>query len=380
MLKILLIAPTFAVSKNSKVQAMMSAYKSALNLSKHAHVIVLAAGDAPRYERMNKNLEVYRLKSIYLGDPINYMMPLSIFWQTIRLTLKEKPDVFLVNKFMFFNAMVIPLLKIMGKGQRIYTQIDAFPSIDWISRTTWIRPLMWLYMRLIGLPLLWMSKTVILFHEGMVPIAKRFHLKHRVIHNGVDFEEFDHAKMAKDVVKKNPNDVHIAFVGRLESMKGYDVLLNIAKKLLPDYPHAKLFMVGGGRHKEAIMSEYQNDQIRFLGVRDDIPALLKGIDIFVLPSFSEGLSNALMEAMAAGCACITMNTQGGNRILIQPGVTGLLAELNNPASLEAQIKKCIENSALRKKLGANASKLIREKFNWETISREYLNLFKEVHA
>lgn len=375
MKKILLIAPTFGMSKNNRVQAMMSAYKTALNLSKQAHIIVLAAGDEPHYERINKNLEVYRLKNIYLKDPINYMIPLSIFWHTIRLSIKEKPDVYLVNKFMFFNAFVIPLLKIMGK--KVYTQIDAFPSIDWVSRTTWIRPVMWLYMRIIGLPLLWMSDFVILFHEGMIPIAKHFRIKYKVIHNGVDLSDFENTSTPDDIKKETSNDIHIGFVGRLESMKGYDILLEACSRLLPKYPNAKLFMIGNTRGKEDIVNKYQTKQIRFLGIRKDVPSLLKGIDIFVLPSFSEGLSNSLMEAMTAGCACITMNSSGGNKILIKDSETGLLAKVGDIDNLKERIKYCIDNPEIRKKLGTNAKRLIYNEFNWDSIIKKYMRLFEQ---
>ncbi|GEM_PF-2133001 len=375
MLKILLIAPTFGIAKDNSVQAMMSAYKTALNLSKYAHVIVLAAGPKPRYEKIHARLEVYRLWNIYLKDPVNYMLAPGLFWHTLRLIRKEKPDVFLVNKFMFSNAFIIPLLKLLGK--KVYTQIDAFPSIDWVSRTPWIRPIMWLYLRIIGLPLLWMSDCVILFHEGMAPIARRFHINYRVIHNGVNFEELDAAVIAPEVVKNDPRKVHIGFVGRLESMKGYDVLLEVCRELLPSYPQTTLFMIGNTHGKEKIIAKYANPQIKFLGVRGDVPSLLKGIDIFVLPSFSEGLSNSLMEAMAAGCAVITMNTHGGNRILIQHGVNGFLAMLHSPLDLKEKIRYCLEHQEARTRLGSEARKAIQTRFDWNTIVQEYLTLFNE---
>jgi len=357
---------------------MMSAYKTATNLSRHAHVIVLAAGDPPFYEHPEKNLEIYRLKNVYLKDPINYMIPFSIFWHTIHIIQKEKPDVFLVNKFMFFNAFVIPLLKIMGK--RVYTQIDAFPSIDWKSRTPWIRPIMWVYLRLIGIPLLWMSDLVILFHEGMTPIAQRFHLNFQVIHNGVNMDELESVSCASDVEKKRLADIHIGFVGRLESMKGYDILLQACQKILPSYPQVKLFMVGNTKGKEYIVTEYQSAQIHFLDVRNDVASILKGIDIFVLPSFSEGLSNSLMEAMAAGCACITMDKKGGNQILIEDGVTGLFASVGNPEDLEQKLCYLIEHPDVRKRLGINAKQRIQKQFNWNTIVHEYLRLFKKQYT
>lgn len=373
-MKILLIAPTFGLVQDNSHQAMMSAYKSAIELSKKAHVIVLAAGPKPRYEKIHPRLEVYRLWNLYLKDPVNYMIPPGILLKTVQLIFRERPDVVLVNKFMFFNAFVIPLLRLLG--QKVYTQIDAFPSVDWISRTPWIRPIMWGYLRFIGLPLLWLSHCVILFHEGMVPIAERFKIKYRVIHNGVNLKEFERTSIAREVQPTHPNQVNIGFVGRLESMKGYDVLLKVCQELLPSHPHVKLFMIGNTYGKESIIKRYASKQICFLGLRNDVPALLKGIDIFVLPSFSEGLSNSLMEAMAAGCAVITMDTKGGNQILIQPGVNGLLARLNHPEDLKEKIRFLIEHPEERSRLGAAAKKKIQQSFDWDVIREQYLTLFQ----
>lgn len=375
MLKVLLIAPTFGIAKDNKTQAMMSAYKTALYLSEKAHVIVLAAGPEPQYEKVHDQLEVYRLKNIYLKDPINYVITPSIFWHTVRLIRKENPDIFLVNKFMFFNAFVIPLLKLMGK--RVYTQIDAFPSIDWISRTPWIRPIMWMYLRFIAMPLLWLSDGVILFHEGMVPIAKKFRIKYHVIHNGVNMDEFQNVSIASELQKKSPDEIHIGYIGRLESMKGYDILLEACKKLLPSYPNVKLFMVGSTVGKESILRKYSHPQITFLGMRNDVPSLLQGMDIFILPSFSEGLSNSLMEAMASGCAVIATDTLGGNRVLVEDGVTGLLTQPGDVIDLAKKIRYLIEHPEVRTVLGKNARKLIQEKFNWKNIAEEYLRLFNE---
>lgn len=375
MLKILLIAPTFGISHQNRVQAMMSAYKTALNLAKYAHVIVLAAGETPHYERVHEHLEVYRLKNIYLRDPINYMIPFSIFWHTIRLARKEKPDVFLVNKFMFFNALVIPLLKLMGK--KVYVQIDAFPSIDWVSRTKWIRPIMWLYLRLIGIPLLRMSDCVILLHEGMVPIARRYGLTYHVIHNGINPKEFAHPDIAPEVKKSDPQTVHIGFIGRLESMKGYDVLLTVCQKILPAYPQATLFMIGNTKGKEKVVAQYEGNQIKFLGIRTDVPSVLAGIDIFVLPSFSEGLSNSLMEAMAAGCAVIATQSDGGNRILIHDRENGLFARRDDAADLKEKIQYLLDHPKHRQAFGAQAKALIQQEFNWNILVQEYLRLFEQ---
>src|SRR5439155_9534272 len=86
------------------------------------------------------------------------------------------------------------------------------------------------------------------------------------------------------------------------------------------------------------------------------------IDIFVLPSVSEALSNALMEAMACGCACIASRV-GGNCELIEDGATGLLFENKDVAALVGQIERLIADPGLQRQLGQRAASTIREKFS-----------------
>jgi L-malate glycosyltransferase len=86
------------------------------------------------------------------------------------------------------------------------------------------------------------------------------------------------------------------------------------------------------------------------------------MDIFVLPSRSEALSNALMEAMACGCAVVASNV-GGNPELVRNGETGLLFEAGNASALATALQTLIESQSLRKRLAAAGGQFIREHFS-----------------
>ena len=119
---------------------------------------------------------------------------------------------------------------------------------------------------------------------------------------------------------------------------------------------------------------YQREVI-FTGLQHDIPEILKTTDIFVLPSYSEGLSNALMEAMASGCACIASDV-GGNAFLLQNGVSGFLFPAGDREALRSHIERLIDDPAKRKALGEGARKRIEEMFSWRVVGEEYRRLFE----
>jgi glycosyltransferase involved in cell wall biosynthesis len=357
-MKVLLVAPRFFDKKFGERRAVMSAYKTAFALSHHCQVVVVTAGPPPRYERINKNLVVYRLWDLFLPDPVNYGIVPGIFWQLPKIIKKEQPTAFLVNKHMFFTSFATPILRLMGK--RVVLQTDTFVGINWFLRNRLLWPLARLYAYTFGLLVLKSANKVVLLHEGLIPVAKKLRLPYTVIHNGVDLKKFQDAKPAADISKKK-GEVFIAYVGRLESVKGYDDLLAVAEKTVKKYRNVKFFFVGMVDGREEIVKKYESEQIIFTGHRTDIPAVLKRMDIFVLPSYSEGLPNVLMEAMSVGCACLASDVGGVKVLLLEGG--GLTFHPGDRGMLERQLLRLVEDPALRNKLGAKASARIARDFD-----------------
>jgi len=120
-----------------------------------------------------------------------------------------------------------------------------------------------------------------------------------------------------------------------------------------------------------------SDHITFTGLREDIPDVMAATDIFVLPSYSEGLSNALQEAMASGCACIATEV-GGNRYLIENGISGFLYPPGDRQMLQSHIRRLIDDAAKRRSLGEAARKRIEEMFDWSKVEQKYATLFADV--
>jgi glycosyltransferase involved in cell wall biosynthesis len=155
----------------------------------------------------------------------------------------------------------------------------------------------------------------------------------------------------------------ITTVGHAVPVKGWDVLIQAFSQLAPSYPAARLLLVGStdAPHERATATELGGlarrlrvaDRVIFANRRTDIPDILADSDVFVLPSRSEGLPGALLEAMAAGVPCIGTRV-GGTPEVIQDGRNGLLVDREDCAGLAHALRRLLEAPALRDELGRSA--------------------------
>lgn len=204
------------------------------------------------------------------------------------------------------------------------------------------------------------------------------HVPPRLIHlcyNGIDdaFFQSTRSPAASPIV--------IGVICALRPEKGLDTLLEAFARL--DTPHAmaRLRIVGSG---PSLSSLEQLAQKLHLGSRctfepatKDVPAALQRIDIFVLPSLSEALSNSLMEAMASGC-CVVASKTGGNPELVTDQQNGLLFPPGDRAALAACLDLLLRNPALRTRLAAAAAERMRTQFTLERAARRMAEIYAEV--
>jgi glycosyltransferase involved in cell wall biosynthesis len=368
-LKILLVTPYFLDSFAGRI-SMGSAVMAARQLSRRHEVTVLTTGRDEPVERLSASLTVVSAPGWLVPDPVNYVISPALLWRVARFIRRERPDLVLVSKFMFFTSLSVLVARAMGTPVVLVT--DTYPGINWFPRNRAVAAVMWLYARVIGVPLLRAASKVVLLHEGLEDVARRYRLDYEVIHNGPDLAEAEAAEPAADL-EKRPGEVWIGYVGRLQSVKGHDFLLRAASVVHARHPGVRTFFVGaaGPRRLEASAG------VRFLGFRRDVYSVLKKMDVFCLPSLSEGLPNALMEAMAVGCACVASRV-GGVACLVDHEQNGLLVEPGDVSGLTAALERLVTDAALRQGLGRAAQATIARRFGWEEIGRRYEDLFKRV--
>lgn len=169
-------------------------------------------------------------------------------------------------------------------------------------------------------------------------------------------------------------DRQIVFVGRLSREKGPDVLLEAFKKVETD---AHLIFIGDGPLRaqlEAMAKDCEN--VHFLGfkARDETLRILKASDLFVLPSRHEGLSTALLEAMALRVPVIATRV-GGNVELIDEN-TGVLVDPENPEQMGEAIIELLSNRKKAKYLAENAYKKVVDTYNWDRVVHSYVEVYR----
>ncbi len=198
------------------------------------------------------------------------------------------------------------------------------------------------------------------------------------LYNGVDIERFS---PSEEAVSDQP--IVIGTVGRLSGEKDQLTLLEAfigLKKAVSEKLDIQLSIVGDGALREEIQqrvnSENLEDCVNLVGKRDDIPEQLRKMDIFVLPSLGEGISNTILEAMASGLPVIATNV-GGNPELVQEGQTGFIVPSANPDAMAQAIKKYLDQPALIMKHGLAGRERVEEKFSIQRMTERYFTLYDD---
>lgn len=171
-------------------------------------------------------------------------------------------------------------------------------------------------------------------------------------------------------------DAQVVYCGRLSREKGVDALIDAFKRVRAN---AHLIVIGGGPLERELREAARGDpRIHFTGPlpRSEALKLVKGSDVFVLPSRHEGLSTALLEAMAMGVPVVATRV-GGNTELVEHAVTGLLTD-PEPIQLAQAISLLLEDRALARRLAEAGRKLVIEKYSWPVVYRQYLAIYKSV--
>jgi glycosyltransferase involved in cell wall biosynthesis len=195
--------------------------------------------------------------------------------------------------------------------------------------------------------------------EG-APLQKTY-----LCYNGVDTSIF-HPGPAARPEKLNGASVVIGTVANLREEKGIDLLLKAYALLQKMVGGTKLFIVGDGPQMDDLQKLSRElgvaEDTLFLIGKPDISNEMRALDIFVLPSYSEAFSNALLEAMSSGCAVIGSNI-GGTPELIEDGRNGLLFQTRSPEDLAAKLRMVVENAELRAQFQRVSAARAREEFS-----------------
>jgi glycosyltransferase involved in cell wall biosynthesis len=161
---------------------------------------------------------------------------------------------------------------------------------------------------------------------------------------------------------------HLASVGQLQPAKGYYLLLDAVATLAGDGHDVRLTLAGDGPDRAALEDHARRtgvgSRVRFLGEvnQEQVRALFADVDVFVLPSFAEGIPVVLMEAMASGLPCVATRISGIPELIVE-GESGLLVTPSEVGELAAAIARLLTDPALRARLHTGARARIRAMYD-----------------
>lgn len=216
--------------------------------------------------------------------------------------------------------------------------------------------------------------------DGIVPGALV-----RVVPNGIRLQAFGNAdrRDARRRLDLPQEALVVGAVGRLNWAKDHAFLLRAFQELLRTAPSSFLVIVGEGEQRQALEHLTAElalvGRVKLIGDRHDVPLLLPGLDVFALSSRTEGHSVAVLEACAAGNAIVATDV-GGNREIVEDGVTGLLVEQGNLASFSGALRRLAESSVLREQLGSRARDWAAANASLEAMVARYGRLYSDCGA
>ncbi len=174
-----------------------------------------------------------------------------------------------------------------------------------------------------------------------------------------------------DKYPKNDNSNIVGFLGRIIDYKGVEELIRAFDKVSPKYPEAKLLIYGTGENDDYYKQLVNNKKIVFKGYTNKPLKAYAEMGIFVLPSYHEGLSLALLDAAMMQKAIIATNIDGNPEVVIDQK-TGLLVKPQDVNSLASALDKLLSSPKLQKEYAKNARKLFEEKYDFAKIVKEMI--------
>lgn len=355
-------------------QKALLAIVSALRLTRAEPIVWRLGGTSPFEERFRE-----------LGVPVlggggvwqTAAQPLSL----LRYLVRER--VSLVQTMLFHSDVTGRLI---GRLARLFSGSTGTPLIVSSVRASNVQSRWWQFlMQRMTAPLAHaftaVSQRTLDFavrREGVIPGRAE------VIPNGIDMTRWAAAagcETARAGIGLQREAFVVGTVGRLSEQKGHSILLAAARSVLAELPEAVFLIVGYGPLRRRLERRAEKlgigPKVRFLEYRSDIPRLLAAMDVFVLPSLWEGMSNAILEAMAAGKPVVATAVDGNVEQVVH-GETGFLVPAGDAEALADALLQLAHDRRTAQAMGEAGRAHVAREFTLGRTTGAYLNLYERL--
>ena len=198
-----------------------------------------------------------------------------------------------------------------------------------------------------------------------------------VIHGGVDLTKSQLRE------KKQSDTMTILSVGPLIPLKGHRYTIDAMKEVVKAFPNCRLMIIGEGEEKKKLMRQVAGNELQnYVSILDILPheqllKLMSICDIFVLPSWAEGLGIVYLEAMALGLPVIGCKGQGIEDI-VSHGETGFLVEPKNSRQLTSLLLELLRDEGVRRKIGEAGQEVVLKNYRWGNNAAKHVQLYESL--
>lgn len=339
----------------------------------------LRRGDQPmlyhfRHDELAARLEEMGVPHHVLSHRDDYKRKTTLprFSRMLRKRLTEE-RVDILHSHLFGPVCAGALATTMHPTRHVGTLHDSYTFAD---RPALARAIS--LARAVGTHVVAVSESVL---EASAPRLDHPFRKTTVIENGIHVPEAEDPgrrdALRAELGLANPDAVVFATVARLFPIKGINVLLDAWARM--SVPDAKLLIIGDGPDHDELLAQREQlglgSSVDFLGFRRDVSRLLFAADVFVLPSFSEGLSCSVLEAMAHALPVVASDV-GGNPSLVLEGQTGLLVPPGDPDLLAERLSTLAAERATAVGMGAAGRARVLQYYSDQVTFEKYWSLYE----
>ena len=345
---------------------------------RYRHAIVCLAGYTDFHRRIERrDVPIFDIDKAPGNSPIMY-------WKLWRLFERLRPDIVHTRNLATLEAQLPAALarvpvRIHGEHGRDMDDLDGSSTSRQRIRRLF-KPFVHRYITV--------SRDLASYLERKVDVPSS---RITQIYNGVKTELFRPRQRGREPLEWPAPDSDDLFVigtvGRMQHVKDQLTLARAFVSLMRRVPGAerrlRLAMVGEGPLREQaarLLGEAGLAQYAWLpGNRNDVPRIMRGFDLFVLPSLAEGVSNTILEAMATGLPVVA-TAVGGNMELVEEGVTGTLVAPDDPERMAEALHTYVGNPDLCRARGAAALSTIERRFGMDAMMNAYLTVYDNMLA